>query len=147
MRHQRARVRWVYQYPETAWRPWRPWLLLGDVVRPLDRWLGGEQPDLAGVLFEPGAEDEPGVVAVVPVPVPVVRDPELGPLVVTLAEPPDELLVRWLARALASSMAWCASRRILMTSSAQDWRLPGPSGATARQRRMMCWQHCCTPAS
>jgi len=28
---------------------------------------------------------------------------------------------------------------MVITSLAQDCRLPGPSFATARQRRMMCW--------
>jgi hypothetical protein len=29
-----------------------------------------------------------------------------------------------------------------MTTAAHDCSLPGPSLVTARQRRMMCWQHC-----
>ena len=36
----------------------------------------------------------------------------------------------------ASSQARWAWRRMMITSSAQDWRLPGPSLVTARQRRM-----------
>jgi hypothetical protein len=58
---------------------------LGDVVRPLDGGLAGEQPDLAGVVAQPAAEDVAGVVAVVPVPQPVVDDPEGDGLVVALA--------------------------------------------------------------
>ena len=58
---------------------------LGDVVRPLDGGLAGEQPDLAGVVAQPAAEDVARVVAVVPVPQPVVDDPEGDGLVVALA--------------------------------------------------------------
>ncbi len=60
--------------------------LLGAVVRPVHAEVRGEQPDLPGVLLQPAAQHVAGVVSVVPVPVPVMRDPELGGLVVTLAQ-------------------------------------------------------------
>jgi hypothetical protein len=56
--------------------------LLGAVVRPVHGELSGEQPDLLFVVAQPAAEGVAGVVAVVPVPVPVVRDPEGDGLVV-----------------------------------------------------------------
>ena len=59
--------------------------LLGAVVRPLDAGLAGEQPDLIGVVAQPAAGRVSGVVAVVPVPVPVVGDAEGGGLVIALA--------------------------------------------------------------
>jgi hypothetical protein len=46
----------------------------GGVGGPVDGEVGGEQPDLVGVLGQPGREGVAGVVAVVPVPVPVVDD-------------------------------------------------------------------------
>jgi hypothetical protein len=60
--------------------------LLGAVVRPLNAGFASEQPDLVGVVAQPAAEGVAGVVAVVPVPVPVVRDAEGDGLVVTLAQ-------------------------------------------------------------
>ena len=51
--------------------------LLGAVIRPVHGELGGEEPDLLVVVAQPAAEGVAGVVAVVPVPVPVVRDPEV----------------------------------------------------------------------
>jgi len=68
--------------------------LLAGVVRPVDGGLAGEQPDLAGVVAQPAAERVAGVVAVVPVAVPVVGDPEGGGLVVALAELGQQLRVR-----------------------------------------------------
>ena len=60
--------------------------LLGAVVGPVDGELGGEQPDLFLVVAQPAAERIAGVVAVVPVPVPVVGDAEGDGFVVALAE-------------------------------------------------------------
>ena len=71
--------------------------LFGDVVRPLDRGLAGEQPHLVRVAAQPGAECVAGVVAVMPVPVPVMGDPGRDGLVVTLAQLAELLLIGWLA--------------------------------------------------
>ena len=68
--------------------------LLGDLVRPLHGGFAGAQPDLPGVVAQPAAQDVAGVVAVVPVPVPVVDDPEGDGLVVALAELGQQLRVR-----------------------------------------------------
>ena len=68
--------------------------LLGAVVRPLDAGLAGEQPDLIGVVAQPAAERVAGVVAVVPVPVPVVGDAEGGGLVIALAQLRQKLRVQ-----------------------------------------------------
>jgi hypothetical protein len=59
---------------------------LGDIVRPVHGEVAGEQEDLFPVLAQPAAERVAGVVPVVPVPQPVVGDPEGGGLVVALAE-------------------------------------------------------------
>jgi hypothetical protein len=92
------------------------------------------------VCAQPLAERVAGVVAIMPVPVPVVGDPERDGLVVTRPQVRDDLRAgRLAARDRASSQAWCASRRMSITSVAQDCRLPGPSLLTARQRRMTCW--------
>jgi hypothetical protein len=87
MRHQRASVVWVCQYPETAWCRLAALAPSSEVLfRPVDSGLAGEQPDLVCVVAQPAAEGVAGVVAVVPVAVPVVRDPEGDGLVVALAE-------------------------------------------------------------
>ena len=71
--------------------------LFGDVVRPLDGGVNREQPHLGGAAVQPGAERVAGVIAVVPVPVPVVRDPEADGLVVAGAQVRDDLRVGRLA--------------------------------------------------
>src|SRR5262249_47269853 len=70
---------------------------VGGIVGPLDGGLAGEQPDLAGVVAQPAAEGVPGVVAVVPVPQPVVGDSEGDSLVVALAELGQQLRIAGLA--------------------------------------------------
>jgi hypothetical protein len=59
---------------------------LGAVAGPLDGEFAGEQPDLLLVLLQPAAQSVAGVVPVMPVPQPVMGDPEGGGLVVALAE-------------------------------------------------------------
>ena len=59
---------------------------LGAAAGPLDGELAGEQPGLLLVRLQPAAEGVGGVVPVVPVPQPVVGDPEGGGLVVALAQ-------------------------------------------------------------
>jgi hypothetical protein len=59
---------------------------LGAVAGPLDGELAGEQPGLLLVLLQPTAQGVAGVVPVVPVPQPVMGDPERGGLVVALAQ-------------------------------------------------------------
>jgi hypothetical protein len=51
---------------------------LGAVCGPLDGELAGEQPDLLLVLLQPAAQGVARVVPVVPVPQPVMGDPEGG---------------------------------------------------------------------
>jgi hypothetical protein len=83
------------------------------------------------------------MIAVVPVPEPVMDDPGGDGLVVTLEQAGEEFRSQGggtLAR--AASTARCASRRTAITSSAQDCSPPGPSFATALHRLMTCWQHC-----
>ena len=48
---------------------------LADIIRPGDAEVAGEQEDLFLVVPQPGAEGVAGVVAVVPVPQPVVDHP------------------------------------------------------------------------
>ena len=69
----------------------------GDVIRPFHGGVAGEQPQLAGVGVQPAAERVAGVVALVPVPVPVVGDPEGDGLVVTLAQAGNDVRVGGLA--------------------------------------------------
>src|SRR5256884_6820478 len=59
---------------------------LGDVVGPVHGEIAGEQEDLLLVAAQPAAQRVAGVVPVLPVPQPVVDDPEGGGLVVALAE-------------------------------------------------------------
>ena len=59
---------------------------LGDVGRPVHGEIAGEQEDLLFVAAQPAAQRVAGVVPVLPVPQPVVDDPEGGGLVVALAE-------------------------------------------------------------
>ena len=59
---------------------------LGDVVRPVHVEVAGEQEDLLFAVAQPAAERVAGMVLRVPVPQPVVGDPEDGGLVVALAE-------------------------------------------------------------
>lgn len=79
--------------------------LFGAVVRPLDAGLAGEQPDLIGVVPQPAAERVAGVVAVVPVPVPVVGDAEGGGLVAALARLRQKLRVRVLGTVVVLNYA------------------------------------------
>src|SRR6266403_2132579 len=59
---------------------------LGDVGGPVHGEIAGEQEDLLLVAAQPAAQRVAGVVPVLPVPQPVVDDPEGGGLVVALAE-------------------------------------------------------------
>ena len=86
MRHHRARVLGVCQYPETAWCRLAALTACSEPLFVHSTSKRGEQPDLVCVLLQPAAEGVAGVVAIVPVPVPVMRDAEGGGLVVTLAQ-------------------------------------------------------------
>ena len=68
--------------------------LLGAVVRPVDGELRGEQPHLLFVFAQPAAERVAGMVPLVPVPQPVVRDPEGDGLVVALPQLRQQLLIQ-----------------------------------------------------
>src|SRR5258705_9737787 len=59
---------------------------LRDVGRPVRGEVAGEQEDLLLVLAQPAAQRVAGVVPALPVPQPVMDDPEGGGLVVALAE-------------------------------------------------------------
>ena len=67
---------------------------LGDIVRPAHGEVAGEQEDLLPVAAQPAAERVAGVVPVVPVPQPVVDDPEGGGRVVAFAQVIEDLLVQ-----------------------------------------------------
>jgi len=64
--------------------------VLRSVVRGRDVEAGREQPYLAGLAFQPPGQDQPGVVALVPGPGQVHRDPEGDGLVVAVAQPGQE---------------------------------------------------------
>src|ERR1039457_3269270 len=89
MRHQRASVRWVSQYPETAWCRFGPLtarsaLLL--VHSTANSRVNSQTCSLYACSQQPAAQGVAGVVPVVPVPQPVMGDPEGGGLVVALAQ-------------------------------------------------------------
>src|SRR5262249_32895729 len=67
---------------------------LGDVVRPVDGEVAGEQEDLFLVVAQPAAERVAGVVSGVPVPQPVVDDPGPDRGVVTFPQVIEYLLVQ-----------------------------------------------------
>src|SRR5215472_3213999 len=77
---------------------------LGDVVRPVHAELAGEQEDLFLVVAQPGAGRVAGMVPLVPVPQPVVDDPEGGGLVVALAELVQDVRVQGGAAAGAGGL-------------------------------------------
>src|ERR1700722_17346485 len=87
MRHQRARVRWLCQDPETAW--WRFGPLTARSALLLVHSTANSRVNsqtCSLVLLEPAAEGAAGVVPVVPVPQPVIGDAEGGGLVVAPAQ-------------------------------------------------------------
>jgi hypothetical protein len=72
---------------------------LGDVGRPVHGEVAGELEDLLFVVAQPAAQRVAGVVSVLPVPQPVVDDPEGGGLVVALAELVQQVRVQGSAAA------------------------------------------------
>ena len=70
---------------------------LGDVGRPVHGEVAGEQEDLLLVVAQPAAERVAGMVPLVPVPQPVVDDPEGDGLVVALAQLGQQLRIGGLA--------------------------------------------------
>ena len=101
---------------------------LGGVGGPVDGEVGGEQPDLVGVLVRPGRQGERGVVAAaVPVAaVPVVDDPGGHGGVVRSRSPARFLGSR--AVSLRARAVWTrswASPSTFRTLGAQDCRVVG----------------------
>ena len=89
--------------------------------------------NLVRVLLQPAAERVARVVSVVPVPVPVMRDPELGGLVVTLTQLRQKLHVDGrIAPGQGVFGRLVLLRSPSITSAAQDCRLPGRPGARER---------------
>ena len=140
MRHQRARGALVVPVSGDGLVPLGGLgALLGDVAGPVHAGFAGEQPYLGRVVAQPAARDVAGVVAVVPVPVPVMRDPEGGGLVVALAELCQQLRVRGTGPGLGPFCQAMGFAEDLDDVCGPGLQAVRPQLVTARQRLMTCW--------
>ena len=150
MRHQRARVCWLCQYPETAW--WRLGPLTARSAELLVHFTSKavvNSQNLVRVLAQPAAERVAGMVPVtVPVPQPVMDDPGGNGVVVAF----PQSLEQGRGQGGLAAAAGVVDGLVCLAQDGDHVGGPGLQAAgssldTARHRRMTCWQHCWIPAS
>src|SRR5262249_2882760 len=98
---------------------------LRDVVRPVRAEVAGEQPDLLFVVPQPAGEAVAGVIAVVPVPEPVVDDAVRDGLVVAFPQVTEYLRVQ-AGVAAGAGVRYCPVR---LAQDGDDLPCPGLEAA------------------